>query len=133
MRVALQALLISLVVNLGLRAVALLTLDIPSEFSPLQTPGPVIVLTSVGVIAAVGVFALLRRFSSQPIQLFRRIAAVALVVSFVPDFWLLTEGAAGAFPGATVAGVATLIAQHIATAAIVVWALTMRGQKTNVA
>ena len=72
------------------------------------------------------VFAVVRRVASQPIRLFRIVATVALVLSFLPDVWLLTEAAGGTFPGATVSGVGVLMMQHVVAAAVVVWMLTMR-------
>jgi predicted acyltransferase len=92
-----------------------------------MSPAPTIFLTVVGVILAVAVFAELRRSASQPIRSFRIAAAVALVLSFLPDFWLLSDAASSSFPGATIAGVGTLIVQHTVVAAVVVWLLTMRG------
>ena len=37
---------------------------------------------------------------------------------------MLTEGGAGAFPGATVPAVAILMVQHAAAAAVVLWSVT---------
>jgi len=124
----LQTILLSVIGNLLLRMGALALFDIPAEFLPLSTVGPTILLTVLGVAAALGV-ALLVGSSSQPVQLFRRIAIVALVVSFLPDAWMLTEGAAADFPGATVPGVITLMLQHVVAACVVIWMLTMRAQR----
>lgn len=41
--------------------------------------------TAVLVLAAVGVFALVARFARHPIRLYRRVALVALLLSFIPD------------------------------------------------
>ena len=123
----LQAIIGSVVAALAVRAAAQAALDISSDFPPLMSPAPTIFLTVVGVILAVAVFAELRRSASHPIRSFRIAAAVALVLSFIPDIWLLTEAGGSSFPGATIAGVGTLIVQHIVVAAVVVWLLTMRG------
>ena len=114
----------ALLATLAIRLVALAVLDVPPEFPPLAGPGPTIFFTVVGTLAAVSVYALLRRMSKRPDALFRRIALVVLVFSFLPDLWLLTDGAQEAFPGATWAGVGTLIAMHVGAAAAIVWALT---------
>lgn len=126
----LQAIIGSVVAALAVRAAAQAALDIPSGFPPLMSPAPTIFLTVVGVMLAVAVFAELRRSASQPIRSFRIAAAVALVLSFLPDIWLLTDAAGSSFPGATIAGVGTLMVQHIVVAAVVVWLLTMRGDAT---
>jgi hypothetical protein len=105
----------------------LAVLDIPAEFAPLASPGPTIFFTVVSGVAAVAVFGLLRRRSANAVRLFRWTAVVVLLVSFVPDVWLLSEGAAEAFPGATPAGVGLLMAMHVAAACGIVWPLT-RGE-----
>ena len=117
----------SVVATLVVRAAALAVLDIPSDFLPLMTPAPTIFLTVVGVILGVAVFAEMRRVASRPIRLFRIVAGVGLLLSFLPDVWLLTDAAGSRFPGATISGVGTLMVQHVAAAAVVVWMLTMRG------
>jgi hypothetical protein len=114
----------ALLATLTIRAVALGVLDVPPEFPPLDGPGPTIFFTVVSATAAVCVYALVRRMSRLPHALFRRIALVVLLFSFLPDLWLLSEGAQDAFPGATWAGIATLMAMHVGAAAAIVWALT---------
>ena len=121
-----QAIIGSVVAALAVRAAAQAALDIPSDFPPLMSPVPTIFLTGVGVILGVAVFAAMRRLASQPIRFFRIAAAVALVLSFLPDVWLLTEAAGSTFPGTTIAGVGTLMVQHVVVAAVVVWLLTVR-------
>jgi hypothetical protein len=49
-----------------------------------------------------------------------------LLLSFLPDLWLLSDAAAEAFPGATGSGVAVLMLMHVAAAGVIVWALTGR-------
>jgi hypothetical protein len=125
--VGLQALIASVLANLVIRAAAMAVFDIPAEFPPLQGPGPTIVFTVAGVLAAVIVFAAVRRFTSGAVPLFRAIAIVALLLSLTPDVWMFTTGARPAFPGATVASVGTLMLMHVVTAATVVWMLTVKG------
>ena len=120
----LAALVGSLIVTLAVRSAALDTLDIPPEFPPLAGPGPAIFFTTVAVLGAAGVVGIIRRYTDRPRSLFRRIAVVVLLVSFLPDLWLLSDGAAGAFPGATPAGVGTLMLMHVLAAAVIVWSFT---------
>lgn len=110
--------------TLIVRAVALAFIDVPPEFPPLATPGPTIFFSAVLSIAAVLVYALVRRWSARPDARFRVIALAALLLSFVPDVWLLSDGAARAVPGATPAAVGILMTMHVAAAGVVVWALT---------
>jgi len=116
----------ALVATLAVRAVAVAVIDVPAEFPPLAGPGPTIFFTLVSGAVAVGVYGLVRRSSQRPDRLFRGIAAVVLLLSFLPDLWLLSDGASGAFPGATPAGVGILMVMHLAAAAVIVWALTGR-------
>ena len=114
----------ALAATLLIRFLALAVLEVPPEFPPLAGPGPTIFFTLVSGLAAVSVYALVRRMSKRPDALFRRIALVVLLFSFLPDLWLLTEGAREAFPGTTWTGVSILMAMHVGAAAAIVWALT---------
>lgn len=97
-------------------AVAILP-PIDPAFIELQA-GSVALFTSVLCTAAVAVFALVARFSRQPLQTFRVVAAVALALSWLPDLLILSE------PAATTAGVAALMLLHVVAAAAVVWTLS---------
>ena len=77
-------------------------------------------------VGAIAVFAVLRRRSDRPEYLFRWIALGVLLLSFPADLWLLSDGAAGAFPGATPTGVTVLMVMHVVAAAVIVWGLTVR-------
>ena len=120
----LRTILGAVAANLVLRAAALAVFDIPPEFEPLAVAGPTVFLTVVGVTAGLGVALVVDKRSESPVPLFRRIVLVALLLSFVPDLWMLTDGGSAAFPGATVPAVATLMAQHVAAAAVVLWSVT---------
>ena len=124
---ALTGLVGSIVANLALWWAAVATLDIPPEFAPLASWGPVIFFTTIGALGAAGIFGIVRRRAERPEQVFRWIAVVVLLLSFLPDLWLLGDGAAETFPGATRVGVGVLMVMHTVAAAIIVWALTTRG------
>jgi hypothetical protein len=81
------AVLASVVANLIFTMIGNQLLGVSPEF-PALTPGAIAVFTAVGVLAAVVVFALVARFARRPIWLFRRIALVALLLSFIPDLAL---------------------------------------------
>ena len=120
----LRTILGAVAANLVLRAAGLALFDVPPEFEPLAAAGPTVFLTVVGVAAGLGVAAAVEKRSERPVPLFQRIVAVALLVSLLPDFWLLTDGAREAFPGVTIPAVVILIAQHAAAAAVVLWSVT---------
>jgi hypothetical protein len=126
---ALIGLVGAIIGTLAVRWVGVATLDIPPEFPPLVSPGPTIFFTTIGTLGAVGVFALIRRWAERPEHVFRWVALVVLLLSLAPDLWLLGDGAAEMFPGATPAGVGVLTMMHVVAAAVIVWALTARGPR----
>lgn len=119
-----KALAAAVVGTLVVRWLGVTALEIPPEFPPLAVPGPTIFFTAVAAVGATAVYAVLRRVAERPAYVFRWIAAVVLLVSFAPDAWLLTGGAAESFPGATPAAVGTLMLQHVVAAGAIVWGLT---------
>jgi hypothetical protein len=118
--VGLLAIIASVAANVLVRLLAVATLDISPDFVALSGYGAVISLTTFGVLGAVIVFALLARFARRPILMFKRIAAVALVLSLVPDLLLLVASV----PGATAVSVGVLMVMHVMAWAISVDMLT---------
>ncbi len=112
--------LAAIVANVVIQQVAVAVLQPDPLFMPLTLIVP-IVFTFVGVLGAVIVYALIGRFSQQPVRLFRRVALVALVVSFIPDILMLVTGFN---PGTTAANVAVLILMHVVAWGIAVGMLT---------
>jgi hypothetical protein len=72
--------------------------------------------TLMSVACAVAVFALLSRFTSRPITIFRVVALLVLALSFLPPFTLA---------GAPLAMIAALEIMHVAAAAISIYTLTV--------
>ncbi len=126
--VGLRTLVASIIATLVVRQAAVATIDIPTEFPPLAEPGPTVFFTAVGVFGATAVFAVVQRRSDRPEVLFRWIAVGVLLLSSLPDLWLLSDGAAGAFPGATPTAVGVLMLMHVVAAAVIVWFLTVRAK-----
>ena len=62
----------------------------------------------------------------RPVEDSQKPCVGVLLLLSLPDVWLLSDGAAGAFPGATLTGVGVLTLMHVAAAAVIVWFLTVR-------
>jgi uncharacterized protein DUF6069 len=119
-RVGGLAVALAIVVNVVIRTVAVSVLGIGEGFLPLGV-GPTVFFTVVGMAGAVVVFGLVTRLAKRPVRVFRRVALVVLLVSLAPDLLLLFSGS---MPGTTVAGVFTLMVEHVASWAIAVGVLT---------
>jgi len=114
------AVVVAVVVNVVIRTVAVTVLGIGEGFLPLGV-GPTVFFTVAGMVGAVVVFGLMLRLAKPPVRLFRRVGLVVLLVSLVPDLLLLSSGS---MPGTTVAGVLTLMVEHVASWAVAVGVLT---------
>lgn len=89
------------------------------EFLVLDGPGPTITFTVFFSILAVLVYALVLRFSRNPVRHYTIIAAVALVLSIVPDLTYIPT-----VEGSSNGQVAVLVIMHIVAAAVIVAMLT---------
>ena len=116
--------LAAIVANVIIQQIAVAVLNPDPAFLPL-TLLPPIIFTVVGVLGAVIVYAVIGRFARQPVHLFRRVALVTLVVSFIPDILMLITGFN---PGTTAANVAVLLLMHVIAWAIAVGILTRLAQ-----
>ncbi len=123
-RGTLKALVVAISATSAVRWLAVTALDIPAGFPPLGGPAPTIFFTVIGTVGAAGVLGIVRRRAAHPGAAFRRIAILVLVLSFLPDLWLLSGGGSGAFPGATSTGVGVLMVLHMVAALTIVWGLT---------
>lgn len=88
--IGLLALVASLASNITMRTIAGMLFPIPSTFTPL-TWERLSLFTLIGVVGAVGVFALVGHFARHPRRTFLRIAVVTFVLSFIPNLVLLIE------------------------------------------
>lgn len=110
---------VAVVVNVVIRTVAVSVLGIGEGFLPLGV-GPTVFFTVVGTVGAVVVFGLMLRFAKRPVPTFRRVALAVLLVSLVLNLLMLFSSS---MPGATVAGVLTLMVEHVAAWAVAVGVL----------
>lgn len=114
------AIVIATALNVLIGYLAVRLLDISRMFSPLDGYGTIVPFTVVGVAAATVVYALLMRYSRNPMRVFVRVAGAALVLSFVPDISLIVFSA----PGATPLSVGVLMLMHVAAFLVSVGMLT---------
>lgn len=107
----------ALLVNIVLLQVVL-RFGIVEPFRPVAA-GPIGTFTVVGVIGATIVYAALAKRKEDHDTLFTKVAAVFLLVSFIPDIGLLVTD-----PSATVSGAVFLMVLHVTTAVACVRGLT---------
>jgi hypothetical protein len=108
--VSLFTIIAATIANLIVRTIAFALLPLSTAFPPLAWQS-VILFTSVGVALASGVYALVRRFSRKAVRVYTLIAAVALLVSLIPNFLILRDPAALG-PGTTIPEVLVMMVCH---------------------
>ena len=108
---------VAVVGNLVVRALLFALFEMPADFEPFQ-PVRVTFLTVLGVAAATVAFAVIARRSGRPVRTFRRVAAVAFVLSIVPNLALAANPEAAPFDNASAAGFLILIVFHVVAAVI---------------
>ena len=118
----LVVLIASVVVNALLVTLLLPFTGVPDSVMTFKVAGPTGAFTVIGVIGAVIVFALIRRFSRNPNTVFVWVAMVVLIVSFLPDIFIHNLGPM--FAEVTNKGVALLMVLHAACALITIYGLT---------
>jgi hypothetical protein len=111
----------SIVGNLVVRAIALAALPSATAFGPLGLV-PIIFWTTIGILGATIVRALLRR-SPNGLHVFVSTALIVLALSFVPDVLLLLHPI---FAGTSVASVGALMALHVVAGVSAIGFLTLR-------
>lgn len=115
----LMAIVIALAANFAISTIGRRIFGVSPDFAPLG-PGPQTLFTVTGSLGATLVFAAIVHFASSPLETFRRIAGIALGVSFIPDLLLLLSGSAGAVPGYSVVAIGLLLVEHMLTCIICV-------------
>ena len=120
------ATLLAVAANVVLSIVLRSAVDPSDIFQPLNV-GSVAFLTAFGAIAATFVYEYIVARSEDPQRRFIRVAAIALLLSFIPDLVLL----AGVGPGqnADLPRVLSLVSMHVVAAVIIVGVLITVGPK----
>lgn len=127
MRAWAVALLGSAGVNELLRSALWGLLAVPETFLPFTRPA-VLLWTTVGVTGAAVAFVLVARWSREPVRSYRRLAALALLLSWVPD--ALLPGSPR-FPEATWQLAAGLALLHVPPALLSVLLFPKWGLRTG--
>jgi hypothetical protein len=109
---------ISAAANLAIAALARGPLGASDDFAPL-TPGPIVLWTILGAVIGAAGWRMVVTRSARSGAVLRALVPTVLVLSLLPDVALL---ATDALPGTTTAGVLSLMAMHVVTAAIAVTA-----------
>jgi hypothetical protein len=117
--VALGTIGAALLANILFYFVAGLFVSYNPQFPPLATVGGTIVFTIVPAVVAVVVYALLLRFTRNPERIFTSLAAVVLVLSWIPDLTYIPT-----VPGASAGQTAVLMLMHLIAAVVIVGMLT---------
>ena len=112
---------VTVLVNLVIRSIAVAFFGVPDGFTYLQAPF-VIGSTVIFLVLALVAFILVGRFARRPVRFYRMLAVVALLVSFLNPIMAL----AGLFPapGMDLSIFWTMIVMHTVTALITVGLLT---------
>ena len=117
-KIGLAAAVLSAIANLALMLVTKPLLGISKTFGPL-TPGPIIAWSFIGTFGAVGVYALIKKWSASPGRVFNIVAVIVLLLSFVPDVAVVNV-AEGPMAGGTLGGAVVLMGMHVIAFLIVV-------------
>lgn len=112
--------LIAVVATALVRVAALAFVDVPADFVPLPLGwGPVIASSVIGALGATVVYGVTTRVSQRPNRTFTLLAAVVLVLSFVPMLTMPPAFAATITPV-----IPALVVMHVTVAAVSVGILT---------
>ena len=117
--VAIATVIAAMAANLVVYYVGSVVTDYDPDFVVLATPGGTIIFTVVPAIVAVLVYAILLRTTRNPARTFTIIAAVVLILSWIPDLTYIP-----AVPGSSAGQTAVLMIMHAVAALVIVGMLT---------
>lgn len=117
--VAFGTMIAAVVVNVLIYYAGSALIGYDPQFVVLASVSATILFTIVPAIVAVLLYAILLRFTKNPVRTFTIIAAVVLVISVIPDFFYIPT-----VPGASLGQTVVLMLMHVAAAVVIVWTLT---------
>jgi hypothetical protein len=120
--VGVAAIVVACVVNVIAAMLLRSAFGVPAEFPALQPPA-IIIVTVLGVGAAVIAFALVNRFARNPVRTYLIVSAVALVLSFIPNI-MIALNPNPAIPGNHPNAPFALMMLHVTSAIVAVGMLT---------
>ena len=112
--------------NILVYFIAIALFDGPRQFVMLA-PTSIVVSTAVFLIVAAIVYALVGRFTRQPVQTFRKLSVVALLLSFLAPIGTALSMPPAEAPDATT--IVVLIVMHVVAAIITVGLFTALARK----
>jgi len=125
------AIVLSVIANLVVRWLGMLVASVPADFVPLATFQPTIIYTTLFLVVATLIFALINRFTSNPIRVWYIVAPIGLLVSLLPDVLLLVNPSGIPQVGtATTGAVLILMAMHLVGFVITMWVFTRWAPRT---
>jgi hypothetical protein len=115
----------SVIANLIVGWLGGLIFSVSPAFLPL-TPPPTIIFTTLFLVIATAVYAVINLFAANPPRVFNIVALVALILSLIPNVMMLFNPSATPMPlppeSITFGAVLVLMLQHVVAYAITVWA-----------
>jgi hypothetical protein len=113
----------SVAANLIARQLLSLVIEFPPGFLPL-TPGAIAVFTFIGTALGGLVFWLMARAMPNPLRPFQVVALAALVLSCIPNFYLMANPQMAPMPGGTPQAFGVLIVFHVIAGLITIFVLS---------
>ncbi len=117
-RAGLVAILAAVVVNVLIYFIGSAFVPYNAEFAVLANVVGTVVFTVFFTAAAAAVYALVLRFAKNPVRTYLIVAAVALVVTLIPDFTIIP-----ATPGSSAGQATILVLMHLIAAPVIVYIL----------
>jgi len=111
----------SVIANLVVYFIGRMLVNPPADFQPLASPMPTIIFTTLFLVVATAVFAMINAWSSNRARVFTIVAVIALVLGFIPDIMLLVSPESSPMGTPTVGAVLVLIVMHFVAFAITMW------------
>lgn len=111
----------SVIANLAVYFVGRMLVNPPADFQPLASPMPTIIFTTLFLVVATAVFAMINAWSSNRARVFTIVAVIALVLGFIPDIMLIVSPESSPMGTPTLGAVLVLIVMHFVAFAITMW------------